>query len=160
MPENDFSVIPDPITGMFEAMDILTISRQMMPGTRAFNGRMIIQAEIKKVTATAEVMKMIIAGIQDKYPSQVWDLRAAQSTFKEKQYDVNDDPVMVDDGEGNMIHLEQVNVFKAASTAQLIDFMPDIPDTIDGEGNVLTWKRPTTLTLSKHVGAEPFEIVA
>jgi hypothetical protein len=161
----EMEALPAVFQGIAEAMDILPISQRQMPGTRAFNGRMLVHMEVKQVTAVADVMSFLASGIGAAF-GQTWTVVAAQTTLKHKQYDVDGNPVMVDSGEVDeesnpiMVHEEKVNVDIPLSESYFLDFMPDVPvyDT-DGE-TVIGTERPTVAAPHKMAGAEPWELIA
>lgn len=152
--------------GLSELLELSpSISHRRMPGTRDFNGRMLIHMEVKSVTAINEVMNFFAVGIGAAM-AQTWTVVAAQTTFKQKQYDVNGDPVMIDSGEvdefGNpiMVHEEKVNVAIPLSESYFLDFMPDVPVyAADGE-TITGYERPTIATPHQMAGAEPWQMTA
>ena len=167
-----FESLPDVFQGLSQLLELAdAVSHRPMPGTREYNGRMLIHMEIKDVTNAAGVMELLAAGISGAL-GQTWTLVAAQSTFKHKQFDVNGDPVMIDsgvvdlNGDPVMVQEEAVNVATPLSEAYFLNFMPDVP-VVDVNGDPVldvngdpTYERPTVAAPHKMAGAEPWVMVA
>lgn len=162
----DIAALPDVFQGLSALLELSpAISHRPMPATREYNGRMLIHMEVKDVPNIDQVMQFLATGIGAAM-GQTWTVVAAQTTLKHKQYDAEGNPVMEDilDEDGVTVigqrHAEAVNVSVPLSESYFLDFMPDEPDAVDAEGNVLTWKRPTVAAPHKMVDAEPWVLVA
>jgi len=157
--------LPPVFNGLAALLELKDVSMRQMPGTRDFNNRMLVHMEVRAVENITEALDLMAAGIATKLGAS-WIIKASQSTFKHKQYDADGNPVMEDilDDDGVTVigqrQVEAVIVDIPLSESYFLDFMPDVPDTVDADGNVLTWKRPTVATPHVMSGAEPWELVA
>jgi len=69
--------LPNVFVGMTQALGINRASQKQMPGTRIFNGKMLLHMEINNITASAEFMGLITAGIQVQLGAS-WVIKHAQ----------------------------------------------------------------------------------
>lgn len=153
-------------TGLSQLLEMAPeVSHRRMPGTRDFNGEMLCHFEVKAVEAIDQVMHFLATGIGAAM-AQTWTVIAAQTTFKQKQYDVNSDPVMIDSGEVDennnpiMVHEQKVNVAIPLSESYFLDFMPDVPIYDAAGETIIGTERPTVATPHQMAGAEPWQMVA
>jgi len=122
----DISTLPEVFQGLSQAFDINDLSQRPMPGTRDFNGKMLVHMEIKNITAAAQAMQLLAAGISGAL-GQTWTLVHAQAQNATPQVDGEGNPIMIGDT-GEETQLIAVVPDVQMTAADFINYMEDIDE--------------------------------
>lgn len=124
-------IIGNDVVGELAAMQAQWVNRacpdggHMMPGTRIYNNRKVIHALI---TVPYADPLTLLEGVLDGYGLD-WVIWTMESLREQLVVDENDEPVLVDDGEGNMIKQYEIQVEKEL-TSDFAKFLADVMDPI------------------------------